>query len=76
MGELILTVIWLPISFAILFTGDLVLLIFSFGQYKPTWSRFKESAGVGGQIFSEVTFWIGTATWIAAFILFSKIANN
>jgi len=73
MGDILLTLFWFPFSIFILFTGDLVLFVLSFGKYKPIWSRLKEKRSIGKDIFTEITFWLGGLTWIGILILLGNL---
>jgi hypothetical protein len=72
MEDLFLTIFWLPSSFVILFTGDLVLLILSFGKHKPICFRLNEKANIRSDILSEATFWVGVLAWLGALIFVGK----
>ena len=53
--------------FEILFiwTGEIVLLLVTFGKHKPRWDLYIEESPGRFVIFSEISLWIGMAFWIA-----------
>ncbi len=75
-AEIVLFIFWLLISFVLLFTGDIVLMILTIGKHKPTWSRYREKSGIGMQVFAELIFWIGLGTWIVILIFADRLIRN
>jgi len=51
------TVIEIPI----IWIGEIVLFLVTFGRHKPRWDRYLDSGGSDWVFLSEMSFWIGIA---------------
>lgn len=49
------TVVEIPI----IWIGEIVLFLVTFGRHKPRWDRYLDSGGSDWGFLSEMSFWIG-----------------
>jgi len=73
MSEIIEAIIKFIVKFIfeifLTYTGEIVLFVITFGKRKPRWDLYaKETAG-RFVIFTEISFWVGSAVWLIAILI-------
>jgi hypothetical protein len=58
-AELIVSLIQTLIEVPIIWVGEIVLFLVSFGRHKPRWDIYLDSGGGDFVFLSELSFWVG-----------------
>jgi hypothetical protein len=53
------------IEIPLIWTGEVLLYFFTFGNHKPRWDLYLNDSARKFIIFSEMSLWIGIAFWLA-----------
>jgi hypothetical protein len=59
----------------IMWTGEKLLYLFSFGKRKPRWDLYADESGSKFVIFSDISLWIGLVFWLGMVVLIIKSIN-
>jgi hypothetical protein len=54
-------ILWLIFGFLFAWTGKIVLFVVTPGKHKPRWDLYTKDSPVRFALFSDISFWIGTA---------------
>lgn len=49
------------------YTGEIVLALVTFGTRKPRWNYYTDESATKFVIFTELSVWVGFATWLFLF---------
>ena len=62
------------IELFIFYTGELVLFVITLGSKKPRWDYYTEEKPSKFVIFTEMSLWVGVASWLfIAWLVNSKL---
>ena len=59
----------------IMWTGEILLCLFSFGKRKPRWDLYADESGSKFVIFTDISLWIGLVFWLVVVMLIIKLIN-
>ena len=57
----------------IIWTGEIVLYVITFGRHKPRWDMYANDSPAKFVIFSEASFWVGIGFWVIVFTIAGKV---
>jgi len=59
----------------IMWTGEILLFLFSFGKRKPRWDLYADESGGKFVIFTDISLWIGAIFWFGVIVVIIKSMN-
>ena len=59
----------------IMWTGEIVLFLFSLGKRKPRWNLYADESGNRFVIFTDISLWLGIAFWFGVVVLVIQLMN-
>ena len=57
----------------IIWTGEIVLYVITFGRHKPRWDMYLNDSPGKFVIFSEASFWVGVGFWVIVVTIAGKM---
>ena len=58
---------WIFVEVLLLYTGEIILYLITFGRKKPRWDYYADVSGGKWVIFTELSTYVGFATWLLIF---------
>ena len=58
-------IVWVFVGVLFVTTGQIVLFLITLGRHHPRWDFYANEDPIRSVIFTETSFWIGAAVWIA-----------
>ena len=62
-GAIIECILWLIISVLLIWTGEILIFIFTAGRHKPRWDLYIRDDPFKFVILTELSFWVGLLFW-------------
>jgi hypothetical protein len=64
---------WLVCDVFLTLTGEGILYTVTLGRHKIRWDLYADEPATKSVVFSELSFWIGVAFWIAVIALVYRL---
>lgn len=64
MAEILISIAKVLVEIPLMWTGEILLYLGSFGKRKPRWNLYADESPSSFVIFTEISLWIGAAFWL------------
>ncbi|OIO55078.1 MAG: hypothetical protein COX57_01730 [Alphaproteobacteria bacterium CG_4_10_14_0_2_um_filter_63_37] len=64
----IIAAFWRLFEAPLIWTGEIILFIVSFGKHRPRWDLYQTERGSRWAFFSEISWWIGALFWLGVMV--------